>query len=473
MKKKVRFLTDISFSEISGVDKPANDLATVQAIQVAKRADTPELNETLLEEMEATPEEIGILRKAFSWLFQKKAMTGKSMNDLPDSAFAYIEPGGKKDSEGKTTPRSKRHFPVHDAAHTRNALARMSQSPFGDKAKAKVHAAAKKFGIEVSEDKVAESGDLRKSLYDVGQLAQCVQTLASLAFYAENERESEGDDSKIPDRLAAARDELGDILVAMAEEEVGELGEEAAGNGGGIGMALSAKVEELLKQMRESGALTDGKAAVEKAKMSAANMNNLKMCKGHMSKMGGCLDKASSTYPDDDDISSATAHHAAAMSYMGKMDLGPTEAQIEGSKEDKTPADMIAASTKVEDLLKAATDSLRADFSKQIDGVKSQLDEAVKKSHALEVENATLKGKLSTLEKLPAAPRAVTFSPTGARPMALTKGTEGADAAGGGQADDEPKVGDPNGFTKAFRRAISHPGSVRDPHFNGSMGKGA
>ena len=80
----------------------------------------------------------------------KAPLSGKATNDLPDSAFAYIEPGGKKDDEGKTTPRSLRHFPVHDKAHARNALARASQSPFGDKAMAKIKAACKKFGIEVS-----------------------------------------------------------------------------------------------------------------------------------------------------------------------------------------------------------------------------------------------------------------------------------------------------------------------------------
>ncbi|HEX4920810.1 MAG TPA: phage protease, partial [Candidatus Bathyarchaeia archaeon] len=37
-------------------------------------------------------------------------------NDLPDSAFMYIEQGGTKDSEGKTMPRSKRHFPYKDAS---------------------------------------------------------------------------------------------------------------------------------------------------------------------------------------------------------------------------------------------------------------------------------------------------------------------------------------------------------------------
>src|SRR5207247_10869087 len=75
-------------------------------------------------------------------------MSGAAINNLPDSDFAYIESGGSKDSEGKTTPRSKRHFPIHDAAHVRNALARAPQSPFGDKAMPKIRAAADKFGVQ-------------------------------------------------------------------------------------------------------------------------------------------------------------------------------------------------------------------------------------------------------------------------------------------------------------------------------------
>src|SRR6516225_10227072 len=78
-------------------------------------------------------------------------MTSAAINDLPDSAFAYIEPGGSKDAGGKTIPRSKRHFPVHDEAHARNALARAPQSPFGKQAMPKILAACRRFGIEVSD----------------------------------------------------------------------------------------------------------------------------------------------------------------------------------------------------------------------------------------------------------------------------------------------------------------------------------
>src|SRR5437773_10136868 len=79
-------------------------------------------------------------------------MSGAAINRLPDSDFPYLESGGSKDSEGKTLPRSLRHFPIHDAAHVRNALARAPQSPFGEKAMPKIKAAAKKFNIEVAEE---------------------------------------------------------------------------------------------------------------------------------------------------------------------------------------------------------------------------------------------------------------------------------------------------------------------------------
>jgi len=70
------------------------------------------------------------------------------INNLPDASFLYIEPGGSKDSEGKTTPRSLRHFPVKDAngnvdmPHLRNALARIPQSSLSDAVKAEATAKA-------------------------------------------------------------------------------------------------------------------------------------------------------------------------------------------------------------------------------------------------------------------------------------------------------------------------------------------
>jgi len=91
----------------------------------------------------------------------------KFINDLPDTSFAYVSPGGKKDDDGKTTPRSLRHLPFKDASgkvdtlHLRNALARLDQTDIPAAAKAsarkKLQAAAKNTGVG---DKEGEEYDL-------------------------------------------------------------------------------------------------------------------------------------------------------------------------------------------------------------------------------------------------------------------------------------------------------------------------
>ena len=76
----------------------------------------------------------------------KAKLSSAELNNLPDSAFAYVEPGGKKDSEGKTPP-GRCGISHHDKAHADNAAARIAQgAKFGDKAKSKVEAAQRKFG---------------------------------------------------------------------------------------------------------------------------------------------------------------------------------------------------------------------------------------------------------------------------------------------------------------------------------------
>lgn len=79
-----------------------------------------------------------------------KAMSGSGVltadmrNNLPDSAFAAVY----KDAKGNKV----RKYPIHNANHVRNALARLGQEkgvPEGvmATARAKIHAAAKRYGI--------------------------------------------------------------------------------------------------------------------------------------------------------------------------------------------------------------------------------------------------------------------------------------------------------------------------------------
>ena len=72
-------------------------------------------------------------------------LTKKQRDELPDSAFAYIDKQGE------------RRLPIHDEEHARNALSRWSQTDFEsqaarDRARKRILAAAKQFGIEVGED---------------------------------------------------------------------------------------------------------------------------------------------------------------------------------------------------------------------------------------------------------------------------------------------------------------------------------
>lgn len=68
---------------------------------------------------------------------QKAVWATAYVNKLPDSAFLYIEPGGEKDAEGKTVPRSLRHLEYRDDSgkvdlrHIRAALSRLGQSATG------------------------------------------------------------------------------------------------------------------------------------------------------------------------------------------------------------------------------------------------------------------------------------------------------------------------------------------------------
>jgi hypothetical protein len=99
---------------------------------------------------------------------EAKKLSSKDVNNLPDSDFAYISPGGEKDSEGKTTPRSLRHLPIPDAAHVRNALARLNQTDIPPAAKkealSKIKRKAKELGVQVSKSDGASDKSKQQNL---------------------------------------------------------------------------------------------------------------------------------------------------------------------------------------------------------------------------------------------------------------------------------------------------------------------
>jgi uncharacterized membrane protein len=72
-------------------------------------------------------------------------LTDKKRDSLRSSQFAYVDRDGGE------------HLPIHDESHVRNAIARFNQTDFEsktakDQARRKILAAAKRHGIEVSEE---------------------------------------------------------------------------------------------------------------------------------------------------------------------------------------------------------------------------------------------------------------------------------------------------------------------------------
>jgi hypothetical protein len=80
--------------------------------------------------------------------------TRKKIAALPDTAFAYIEPGGKK-TEGKTVPHCLRRFPVYSESSVQRSLTEVGKSSLSTEGKAKAYAAiqakASAFGVQVDE----------------------------------------------------------------------------------------------------------------------------------------------------------------------------------------------------------------------------------------------------------------------------------------------------------------------------------
>lgn len=158
-KNGVNEISEVELFEVGPTLVGANPDAQLESIKSALGVETEEMEEI-------TPE-----------LDEKAVWSTAYVNNLPDSAFLYIEPGGEKDSDGRTTPRSLRHFPVRDAngnvdqAHVRNALARIPQSNVPQAAKDRATAAARRLltssaSIETEQDGAHEEPSPAKSRPD-------------------------------------------------------------------------------------------------------------------------------------------------------------------------------------------------------------------------------------------------------------------------------------------------------------------
>lgn len=144
------------------------------------------------------------MNPATSTLDVKAVWDTAYVNDLPDSAFLYIEPGKDKDEDGKTTPRSARHFPYRDTEgaldlpHLRNAIARIPQSNapgLDDADKERLQNRARRMleDAQKSDDKAGRR--MRRDKAEiVKNIRALIDELAAWADYADREPESEPPD---------------------------------------------------------------------------------------------------------------------------------------------------------------------------------------------------------------------------------------------------------------------------------------
>jgi HK97 family phage prohead protease len=164
-----RSITGLDVFEVTATPTPMNNDTRVLATKAAE--------EHLFTAMELEGALAGEL---------KAVWTAAYINDLPDSAFLHIEPGGTKDDQGNTTPRSLRYFPYKDASgnvdmpHLRNALARISQSDLSQNVKDQLTSKAQRImadsskSVDVaSEERSRVVDPLRKQARELAREVMC------------------------------------------------------------------------------------------------------------------------------------------------------------------------------------------------------------------------------------------------------------------------------------------------------------
>jgi len=154
---------------------------------------------------------------------------------LPDSAFAYIDSGGK------------RRLPIHDEAHVRNALARFNRVLFEDdtardRARTKLLKAAKRHGI------------LPVGFID-GQIRPKLPTGQLTLLFADIEGSSQ--------HLAKLEDRYGPMLNAVRRIE------RAAVRTGG-GFEVDARADEYFAVFRSASAAVEAAVEIQRAMASHA-----------------------------------------------------------------------------------------------------------------------------------------------------------------------------------------------------------
>lgn len=394
--------------------------------------------------------------------------------DLTAACFAYV--GDAEDTSTWKLPYKGFSTDEKNKSHVRNALSRFNQTqgiPADEKpkVKAKLVAAAKKHGIEVSEDtdkavraalakmlpgfvagtKLASTtvADLVKGMYQVSNLALMLQDLQWLVSSTEWERDYEQDGSTVPDELRGAFETMIPIFIAMATEEATELKQPQKGVGGSMKklfanlVAIFQKLapEELKKASVEVVTVADlEKAASDFEKASKTchecmdamhkavtdhneQMSNLqnehaakccKLHKAHMEAMHGHIEKIRKAMGSED----ATEQQPAGGG-VSDGEKAAAAAALKKAEEDKAAADKAIADAAI----KAAKESGNDAMVKALEAMQKSLEAQAAITKKLGEDLAAERGKVEEMGKTltPHGPQSVPFL-VGSRPGQPTGG---------------------------------------------------
>ncbi len=228
-------ITGLRLDEISLVDRPANPEAVFDCW---KRSADP------VAQLKAAIERVEALLKG-----------GDEPGDgsSPYGDVEYADPGHQDDK--------KKRYPLDSEKHIRAAWNYIHKPKNADKysaeelnhVKLKIVAAWKdkidpKGPPEAEDGEKAARVELKKHLYDVGQVAQIILQLDWLKDALSTEAIVEGDDSEQPKRLEAIVDELCAFLNALVAEETAEIKSDREDmSGAGDAMAMAAVASSLVK----------------------------------------------------------------------------------------------------------------------------------------------------------------------------------------------------------------------------------
>lgn len=316
----------------------------------------------------------------------------KGGKDLSASDFAFV---------GDPNDTSTWKLPVHDKAHAANALARFGQTqgiPEDQKKKVwnKIVAAAKKFGIEVTEDAnkvckafiyLSDPAKFSKCFADISDLADALQTLRIVTNWQTMEAAEDGDASTVPHDLRQVMEDLVAVFQDLVSEEMQHL--LATTSGGKEEKAMTAeelqkkasahlaKAKEMVKaHVEHMGNVMkvhlDSMAALHKAHADGvASAPNLDMAKGMASSHANTMGSVCKTHHDHvtalhkafgdemsdhlSKIDSPSAPNIASTAAGSTAGSGPTPGTNAGPQNESMAAPGTKALT-LEDLQKALKD---------------------------------------------------------------------------------------------------------------------